>query len=168
MKKVIDETIERARSLAFEISPPVLYELGLEPALEWLVRQFGRQYRLTAQFKDDGIAKPITDDARVFLFQSVRELLSNVTKHSRAKSIKVSACKDNNSICITIADDGIGFDTGTLEAKIAKNEGFGLFNVRERLRHINGQIEIRSKKGEGTSVILNVPLIAKQKRKKRR
>jgi len=155
---IIDKTAERTRTLAFDISPPVLYELGLEPALEWLTRRFGEQYRIKHKFIDDGLQKPITDDASVFLYQSVRELLSNVAKHAQAQTVKVSTIREGTSIRIAVKDDGNGFNPKSLERKIKKNEGFGLFNIRERLRHLRGHVEIQSRKGKGTTVTLIAPL----------
>lgn len=168
VKAIIDKTAERTRQLAFEISPPILYELGLEPALEWLVRRFGEEYKIKHIFKDDGLQKPLTDDASVFLFQSVRELLSNVAKHAHAKSVKVSAIRDGESIRIAVEDDGIGFSPKSIERKIRQNEGFGLFNIRERLRHLHGQMEVQSKRGQGTTMTLIAPLKRAARKKARK
>jgi signal transduction histidine kinase len=164
IKLIIDQAAQLARTLTFEISPPILYEFGLEAAIEWLVRQFSKQHRIPCVFKDDGESKPLSDDTRILLFQSVRELLANVSKHARANNVKVSAMKDDNVISIKVKDDGVGFDTRVLNEKIVHNEGFGLFNVMERLRHMKGQLEIKSTKGHGTSVVIVAPL----KRVKRR
>lgn len=158
IKKIIDQTAQFTRSLTFEISPPVLYEFGLEAAIEWLVRQFSKQYRIPCKVKDDGKPKPVTDDTRILLFQSVRELLANISKHARANSVTVSTTKENNVIRIEVKDDGVGFDTRILNRKIAKNEGFGLFNVMERLQHMRGQLEVKSTEGHGTSVMIVAPL----------
>lgn len=155
---IIDKTAERTRTLAFEISPPILYELGLEPALEWLVRQFAEQYMIKPTFKDDELPKPLDDNARVFLFQSVRELLANIAKHAQAQRVNVSVSGDGSLIRIAVQDDGVGFNPKSMDKKIRNNEGFGLFNVRERLRHLHGQMEIQSKRGKGTTVTLVAPL----------
>jgi signal transduction histidine kinase len=158
IKKIVDQAAQLTRSLTFEISPPVLYEFGLEAAFEWLVRQFSKQYRITCDFKDDGKPKPVSDETRILLFQSVRELLANISKHARANHVTVSTAKENNYICVSVKDDGVGFDTRILNKKIAHNEGFGLFNLTERLRHARGKLEVVSKKGQGTSVAIIVPL----------
>jgi PAS domain S-box-containing protein len=88
---LVGQTIKSTRNLTFELSPPVLYELGFEPALEWLTRQVRQQHGLSTEFTDDGQAKPLDDDVRILLFQAVRELLVNVVKHSTAKNVAVSA-----------------------------------------------------------------------------
>ena len=152
------KVIQHTRSMTFEISPPVLYELGLEPAMEWLAERFQVQYGITCEFCDDGMSKPISNDWSCILFQSTRELLTNICKHARASKVLVSTCREGKHIKITVEDDGIGFDPEILDQKIAKNEGFGLFNLRQRLIHLRGEVEIESKKGEGTRVTLRAPL----------
>ncbi len=158
IKEVIDETNLRTRSLTFEISPPVLYDLGLEPALEWFMEQFSEKHGIKCDFNSDGLPKPMSNDTKVILFQSVRELLTNVAKHAQARSVRISTLRDNNTIRIQVEDDGVGFDHSILEQKTTKNEGFGLFNLKERLRHLRGKLEVASKIGQGTSVALVAPL----------
>jgi signal transduction histidine kinase len=158
IKDIVAQTNQRTRSLTFEISPPVLYELGLEPAVEWLAGQFQKQHGITCSFNDDGASKPLTDEARILLFQAVRELLNNVSKHARAQIVKVSTARDGNAIRISVEDDGIGFNPDSLGLKITHNEGFGLFNIKERLRHLGGKLEVNSDKAQGTSIALIAPL----------
>jgi len=168
IKEIVAQTNQRTRTLTFEISPPVLYELGLEPAIEWLVGQFQTQHSITCSFKNDDSSKPLKDEARIFLFQAVRELLNNVSKHARAQAVRVSAFKDDNTICISVEDDGVGFDPASLDHKIIHNEGFGLFNIRERLRYIGGKLEVNSESGKGTSVVLIAPLKSRSTRTSRK
>jgi signal transduction histidine kinase len=149
-KKVVEDT----RSLTFELSPPVLYELGFEPAVAWLVDRHVEQHKIRVRFEDDGQPKPIDDDIRVLLFQSVRELLNNVARHSWAKEAKVSVEREDANIRIVVEDDGIGFDSSQLK----QTGGFGLFNIHERLDNVGGRFAVRSASGEGTRVILMAPL----------
>jgi signal transduction histidine kinase len=164
IKDIVAQTNQRTRSLTFEISPPVLYELGLEPAIEWLVGQFQRQHGITCSFKDDGASKHLTDEARILLFQAVRELLINVSKHAHAQTVRVSTARDGNVICISVEDDGIGFNPESLGKKIARNEGFGLFNIKERLRHLGGELKVSASKGQGTSIMLIAPIKRKPRK----
>lgn len=158
VEEIIENTNEKTRSLTFEISPPILYDMGLEPALEWLTGQFSKKHSIECAFSCDRQQKPMHDDTSVILFQSVRELLTNAAKHARASKIRVSISKDDNVIRIEVKDNGIGFDPKMLKQKTTKNEGFGLFNLKERLRHMRGKLEISSTVGRGTSVALVAPL----------
>jgi signal transduction histidine kinase len=126
--------------------------------MEWLAESFQEQHGISCEFNDDGVAKPINTDWRCILFQSTRELLANIRKHAKANRVLISTRRDGKLIRITVEDDGIGFDPNLLNQKIKKNEGFGLFNLRERLTHLKGSVEIDSEKGKGTTVTLLAPL----------
>ncbi len=162
---LISQTIESTRSLTFELSPPVLYELGFEAAVEWLVRHTEEQHGLSARFKDDGKYKPLDDNIKILLFQGVRELLVNTAKHSEAKKVTVSIRRVKNEIRVSVEDDGVGFDASQVQLRKYRKGGFGLFNIRERLRHIGGFVDIDSKSSHGTRVTLSAP-ISHQKNKR--
>ena len=156
--QLIAQIIESSRSLTFELSPPVLYELGFEAAVEWLVRHTRQKHGLSTDFKSDGRPKPLSDDIRVLLFQAVRELLVNVVKHAQARNATVSTRKVGNQIQVTVEDDGVGFDTSKISSRDYKTSGFGLLSIRERLRSIGGRFEIESKPGRGTRVTLTAQI----------
>jgi PAS domain S-box-containing protein len=158
IRQFIEQTIQDTRSLTFELSSPVLYELGLEAALAWLVNQTRKKHGLLAEFKDDGQPKPLDDDCRVTAFQAVRELLFNVVKHARAQSATISIRRDDDAVRIDIEDDGIGFDTSELDVIVSGSTGFGLFSVRERLQPLGGRMEIHSEPGRGSRVAIVLPL----------
>jgi PAS domain S-box-containing protein len=148
-----ERAIKSTRDLTSEISPPILYELGFEAALEWLVEKRREQHNIRVEFDTDGQDRNISDDIRGFIFQSVRELLVNTTKHSQAGRVKVSVRGEGPAMRICVEDDGVGLDV----AKLTASDGFGLFNIKERLSNICGRLEIESKPGKGTRVTLLVP-----------
>ncbi len=161
IREFIDQTIQDTRTLTFELSPPVLYELGLESALAWLAKQIEEKHHIQIDFKDDGQSKPLDDSCRVILFQATRELLFNIVKHARAQSVKVSVHRDNDTIQIEIEDDGIGFDTSELNSQVTGTRGFGLFSVRERINPLGGSLEIESEPDRGTHATIVLPLSCK-------
>ena len=158
IRDLIAQTIKSMRSLTFELSPPVLYELGFEAAVEWLVRQAEQQHGLTAEFQNDKKRKPLSDNVRVFLFQAVRELLVNVAKHAHAHNVRVSTRRVGNKIRVSVEDDGVGFDVSQIRSQDYRTGGLGLFNIRERLGYIGGGIDINSKPGGGTQITLVAPI----------
>jgi signal transduction histidine kinase len=165
---LISQTIEATRSLTFEISPPVLYELGFEAAVSWLAKQTRQRFGLDVEFADDGKPKPLNTDIRVLLFQAVRELLVNVVKHAKAKKAKVFTCRIQKNIQITVEDNGVGFDAEAISAvKDPAKGGFGLFNIRERLDQIGGSVIINARAGKGTRITLTAP-VEKQKKPRTR
>ena len=165
IRRIIDSAIQNTRSLAFELSSLVLYELGLEAAAADLVDHIQERHGIMAGFEDDGQPKPLHDDVRVFLFQALRELLLNVVKHAQARNVNVSVHRDKSEARMTVEDDGIGFDISRFHSRLYRNKGFGLINIRERLNHFGGRIEVRSELGNGTQVTLIVPLKLKENEK---
>ncbi len=156
---LISQAIESTRHLTFELSPPVLYELGFEAAIDWLVRQMKERHGIAAEFKTDGKPKLLEDNIKVFLFQAVRELLVNVAKHAKAQKVSVSVQKVKGEIQVSVEDDGIGFDvSGTAGVGESGTRGFGLFSIRERLGYIGGRVNIESGLGRGTCVVLVAPI----------
>ena len=152
IRTLVDEAIRYTRSLTFELSSPVLYELGLAPALESLAERMREKHGLAVAVEDDGAAKPMDDDVKVVLFKAVRELLMNVVKHSRAGRAEVVLRRVDRAVEIVVEDDGVGF------AAPVERGGFGLFSIREGLRHCGGELAIRSETGAGTKVLLKAPL----------
>ncbi len=160
---LLERTIQSSRNLTYELSPPVLHELGLCAALEWLVHQLRANFGIAGQFFDDLLPKPLSDDLRIVLFQAVRELLTNVGKHSRANMARVSAKVVAGELCLEVVDDGVGFDPGLYRTLRQGTNGMGLFSVRERMAHLETRMEIISAPGQGTRVILHAPLLDKVK-----
>jgi PAS domain S-box-containing protein len=158
VRDLIDQSIRDTRSLTFEISPPVLYEIGLEAAFDWLVDQFGQRYGIRTEFVSDGLARPFDEDVRILLFRAVRELLINVAKHARARRATVSLEDVDGGVRITVRDDGVGFDAAELRRPARGAAGFGLFNIRERLEHLGGEVVVQSSPGQGTRVMLSAPM----------
>ena len=156
--ELLEQTIQDTRSLTFDISPPILYELGLELAIEWLTEKFQQQYNIQVNFKDDGKRKPLDDDIRIVLFRIVRELLINIVKHASAKNVIVSIERKKNQLIIHIIDDGIGFDLSNIDNVKEMKGGFGFFSIRERLDFLGGRFNVESKVGHGTRVTLEAPL----------
>jgi PAS domain S-box-containing protein len=154
----INEAIRDTRSLIFEISPPVLYDLGLEAALEWLTDQMQQRHGIRAIFHDDGMEKRLENNMNVLLFQFVRELLVNVVKHAHAESVNVTIRHNNRSVEIEVEDDGIGFEFPDSEIRSTGNMGFGLFSIRERLDNLGGVFRIFSTPGHGARIVLSVPI----------
>ncbi len=155
--RLIDQTITDTRTLTFELSPPVLYDLGLEAALDWLAEQTYNQHGIVVDFTDDMRSKPIEESLRILLFQAVRELMFNIVKHARATRAGIAISREKNWIRIVIEDNGIGFTASEADRRIKKG-GFGLFSIRERLMHQGGRLEIASSPAAGSRVTLMSPM----------
>ena len=155
---LIEVTIREVRTLIFNLSSPLLYEVGLKAALEQLVEQFQDEHGILISLEDDERLKPIDIDGSVVLFQAVRELMLNVVKHARARHIRVSMSCRNNSIEITVQDDGAGFDVSRNAFRPGREGGYGLFSIRERLEYLGGSLAVESLPGQGTRAALALEL----------
>ena len=160
IKEMVTQTIRDTRSLTFELSPPVLYELGLVAAIDWLAEQFQHKHSLKCTVESDRKSKPLSQDFEIVLFRSVRELLINIVKHAEAKKVKITIRVNKENLRIRVTDDGIGFSKEAKAGRTYKNHQFGLFNITERIRHLGGKVEVDSQSGKGTMVTLVAPLKA--------
>jgi len=157
---LLDRAHTSVRSLTFQLSPPVLFELGLVPALEWLADEMRRLYDLQIKVLDDGLKKKLDTSVSTILFRAVRELLINVAKHAKVSRAKVTIQRQGKQIMIQVMDEGIGLrQPGRAKpSKKGEAEGFGLLSMRERLSYIGGEMRIESVPGNGTLVTLIAPL----------
>lgn len=155
IRELLDYVIRQTRSLTFDISPPVLYELGLEAALEWLTERFREEHHIKCSFSSDCEPVLLEDDKRCTLFMAVRELLMNVVKHAKAQNVWVSIRRQKKEIIIEVEDDGIGFSKAGADKR---GQGFGLFSLKERLTYLGGQINIESSPDNGTKITLVSPI----------
>ncbi|HVP06573.1 MAG TPA: sensor histidine kinase, partial [Candidatus Acidoferrum sp.] len=154
---LLNQTIQYTRNLTFEISPPILYELGLQAALEWLGDQFQKKQNMPVEIVTAHQLDKCDDDIQVTLFKSVQELLTNAVKHAHAGRVKVLIDRNEREIQIVVTDDGCGFDTSILDADATNRDVFGLFNIRERLNYFGGRMNVVSGPGRGTEVTLLAP-----------
>ncbi|BBA69816.1 PAS domain-containing sensor histidine kinase [Geobacter sulfurreducens] len=157
---LLDQSIQEVRSLIFQISPPILYEVGLEAALEWLGENFQDNHRFRVSFSDDGTFKPLREEIKVTLFQVVREVLINAAKHASPDMVQIDIRGLGESVRITVRDDGRGFDVAKAAQKSRDKAGggFGLFNIRQRIERLGGSLAIESSPGAGTMVTVVAPL----------
>ena len=154
MEKLIDDT----RTFTFSISPPLLYELGLDAALASRCESIRNTTDIDCIFRTHGNERNIPEDTKVLLYQMVHELLVNVTKHANASKVLVQTRWGSKKVQLLVEDDGIGFTNGTFEQKIKEFSGMGLFSIRERLKTMGGKFDIVSVQGKGTTVSILIPI----------
>jgi len=161
---LMKQALTAARMLISDLSSPLLYELGLCAAVEKLAEQVQDSHGLRIVFSDDGQPKPLEQDTRTFIYQSVRELLANVTTHSDARNVTISCTRAGDKMQVAVTDDGGGFDVDEMWRHAQKAGAFGLFGIRERLGHFGGSLDVTSEQGKGTTAVIAVPLETSQHR----
>ncbi|OPZ98562.1 MAG: Oxygen sensor histidine kinase NreB [Planctomycetes bacterium ADurb.Bin412] len=156
--KQLDLAVKQTRTLSFDLSPSILYDLGLEQALEELTERFSAEKKISYTYESDGLEVSLPDPIKILLYRAVRELLVNVCKHAQATRVKVSLCCNEQQIQIRVEDNGQGLGLPAPAVLPKQDKGFGLYSIGERLDHIGGKLEMESSPGRGLKVLLTVPL----------
>lgn len=168
IKKTIDFTavllnrgIKETRTLTYDLSPPILYELGFIPALQWKLEQFEKETDIKFKLEFNTEKLGLKKETSIFLYRTFGELLNNVQKHARASEIDVRVDRKDHLIKLSLEDDGVGIDTTKIQSPSHEKGGFGLFSISERLESLNGTFNIEpSTKGTIAKILL--PLISKR------
>ena len=158
LSRNLEDAIEQTQSLIFRLSPPVLYQVGLGEALEYLAELMEKSYGVPIAVSSELDSLPLPEDESVLLFRAVQELLINIVKHAKASKSSVTLKGSDDHVQIEVRDDGVGFDPARLKGEEAREERFGLFSIRERLQHLGGHMQIDSSPGGGTKVNITAPL----------
>jgi len=144
---------EDIHTLAYQLHPSVLDELGLAEALRAECERQGRRGRLELSLKIDPLPDGIGKERALCLFRVAQEALNNVARHASASAASVTLRKMDDGLLLAVRDDGVGFDP----ASPGRGRSLGLASMRERVRLVNGTLDIDSSPGGGTSVIAWVP-----------
>ena len=167
-KNYLDESIQNSRKITYELSPPILYELGLTEAIEWLIKQMGTNNKIKTIYRSALADTFIDNDDRILLYRAINELLNNSIKHSGCSTIFINLYRKEDKIFAEVGDDGIGFEPDKSALKYPGEGGFGLFSIRERLEYLNGSIDISSNPGSGTNITLSLSLKKNSLKKEKR
>ena len=148
-------------SVALELRPTTLDDLGLEPALSSFAREWAKRHdqRIKVVFNSSGFTNPekrLQFDVEVAIYRVVQEALTNASRHSNAQIVSIILEGDHTQVRVTIEDDGVGFDVEKMMSSAAENRRLGLLSMQERVQMIGGEFKIDS--GAGTTIIVTVPL----------
>jgi len=143
------------RKLSHQLHPEVLEHLGLVAALESHVTEFGHKESIEMKFVADVGSDPLPFDLSVCLYRVTLEALSNISRHSGARSASVSLKEEDDHLMLEVSDDGNGFDV----EKARRGTGIGLLSTEERIKLFQGTLDIRSDTHNGTVLVARVPLV---------
>jgi signal transduction histidine kinase len=152
VKSLAEASLRLIRDIAAGLRPSVLDDLGLGPAIQQQVREFGRRAGVRASVSMDGDFDNLSDRQRTYVFRIVQEALTNCAKHSRAKQIAIAVRANEGCTELTIADDGVGFDPSKM-----LHSGLGLIGIEERVRELGGSVALESAVGKGTTIRVAIP-----------
>jgi PAS domain S-box-containing protein len=156
MEQLLKSTIAATRRIAADLRPLMLDDLGLVPSLEWLVENFSQRTGIacTLSVGEDELALPKAHASAIF--RIVQESLTNIAKHAEASHAEIALERDEDELVVRVADDGVGFSPQAPR----KPGSLGLFGLRERASLMGGEASIISAPGEGTSIIVRLPVEA--------
>lgn len=151
IKKLGEASVNVIRNMTLLLRPSMLDDFGLVPALEWQAREVSKRTGLRVQVKAEEGTEELPDQLRTCIYRVVQEALHNCARHSQARTVKVIVKQEANKIVLSVEDDGHGFDAGRVR-------GLGLVGMEERVTHLGGAFEVRSRPGSGTRVAVELPL----------
>jgi PAS domain S-box-containing protein len=156
MEQLLKSTIAATRRIAADLRPLMLDDLGLVPSLEWLVENFSQRTGIacTLSVGEDELALPKAHASAIF--RIVQESLTNIAKHAEASHAEIALERDEDELVVRVADDGVGFSPQAPR----KPGSLGLFGLRERASLMGGEASIISAPGEGTSIVVRLPVEA--------
>jgi len=157
LQDLVRLSLTDVRKIIFDLRPMVLDDLGLAPALHRYLADYKEQYGLHIEFLFFGQQRRLDSSIEVALFRIIQETISNIRKHAKAKSAMVKMELLSNKVNIHIKDDGRGFDLDKVMAD-KNRDGYGLVGMRERVQLLEGEMNITTAPGRGTSINISVPV----------
>jgi len=154
MEATLKDAVANTRRIAGGLRPLMLDDLGLVPAVDWLVEGFTKRNGIPCDLVVDGADLKLPSAHATAVFRIIQESLVNIGKHARASQVKVSIERDDAGLIVGIVDDGIGFSP----QESRKPNSFGLLGLRERALLLGGEIAITSAPDQGTHVVVRLPL----------
>ena len=151
----LDGMATAMRRIAADLRPPVLDDLGLEAALEWMTENFELHYGMPVQCEIDVDELHLNDLAAISLFRVAQEALTNIARHAKASQVAVTLSTDDKDCDLRIRDDGVGLPA---EWQL-RPDAFGMRGMRERIAQLGGNLSVESKPGQGVTVAAKVPLL---------
>lgn len=154
LREQVRMVLRETRKLIFGLRPMTLDDLGLAPTIKRLLDNMKDRGDISTEIRVSGQEIRLDPSTEVGMFRVIQEALTNVEKHAKAKMVRVRLDFRPNAVSASVEDDGAGFDS----MEIISNESFGLTGMKERLSLLGGEVSVKSQKGKGTKVYINVPL----------
>ncbi len=158
LKDNLRDSLKATRKIIYDLMPMSLDDLGLVPTVQKLIDDHERNNNVTIKFKKS-IEKQITVPIiNLTVFRIIQEGFNNIAKHAKCKGAELELEITEKNVFIRIEDDGVGFDPSRVGSKASIESGFGLYNIRERIDYLEGEFEVKSKRGKGTLLLAKIPL----------
>lgn len=158
LKEAVNDTFQKIREYIFQLRPMMLDDLGLAPTLKQYVHEFEDKRDISCNLMIAGTERRFPPYVEVTLFRIIQALLNNIADHAKATQAQISMEIQSDRITATITDDGVGFDVKAELANAPQQKHMGLISMQEQVTMLNGEINVESTPGQGTTVSLWLPL----------
>jgi PAS domain S-box-containing protein len=155
---LVTEAIARVRSLALQLRPAVLDDLGLVPAVRWYIRQQADRANFEAMLDAPRDLARMPQEVETACYRIIQEAVTNAARHADPSRVRVGIRRENGTLFVTVADDGRGFDVASVRARARRDERLGIVGMSERAALAGGELEIDSAPGRGTVVTARFPI----------
>lgn len=155
IRRLTERTVTAVRDMSLLLRPSMLDDLGLVPALQWQAREVSRNNNIRIDVQADASTEDLPDEHKTCIYRIVQEALRNVTRHARARAVQIHLTHPDETLHLTIRDDGQGFVP-------EREKGMGLLGMEERVSYLKGAFEVKSQPGKGTVINVDLPLPAGQ------
>lgn len=156
IRKVVNDTLEEVHTLAWQLRPNVLDDMGLSTALQQFIEDYEQRLKIKVDFVVRGLSERLPLALETGIYRMVQEGLTNIARHAKAQNASVLIEQRPKGIRVIIEDNGQGFDA---EAVINERKSLGLRGIRERTALFEGKLTIESQPGQGTSLFIELPFI---------
>lgn len=157
VKALAEEAARNLDKMMLELRPALLDELGLIPALRWYLAQVADLWGADIEFEGGRMGR-LPDHVEVVAFRIVQEAVANCVRHAEATKVRVRVVVEHETLVVSVADDGVGFDVASVSVKARSGEAVGMTGMRERAELAGGSLLVESAPGRGTTVTAAVPL----------
>jgi signal transduction histidine kinase len=154
---LLESTSSVIENVMSDLRPPMLDDYGLLPALQWYANEFSGRTGIQARVIGDERMKRLPQASEIALFRIAQEALNNVAKHAHAGHADITLRHADGQFIMVVSDDGAGLDATSAPAA-KRRQGLGMMTMRERTQAVDGQFEVTGAAGEGTRVVVRIPV----------
>jgi signal transduction histidine kinase len=156
-RELAERTVQTVRNISLLLRPALLDDLGLVPALQWLLEDFERRSGVSCEFSEEGVQDLLPDSVKTCVYRVVQESLHNSEKHAGASQVRVALRQSANQMRVDVEDNGRGMELNA-KGMPRRNAGLGILGMRERAARVGGALALESSPGRGTQIRLQIPL----------
>lgn len=155
--RIVEDALQQVRRIALALRPSMLDDLGLAPALRWMTEQTASRSGFTAELHTEIAQARLLPDVETACFRIAQEALSNIVRHAQAQHVVVGVRRVDQSLVLSIQDDGVGFDVAAMSDRAKAGKSLGVLGMQERATLVGGVLAIQSTPGKGSALHFECP-----------